>query len=70
MIAYTQTFKSEVNSKRRPICVNIDIPYAIYDPIHSKADFQPGVHCLSGPWVLAFVRVRQNTANSDRTTDF
>ncbi len=51
-------------------CVNIDIPYAIYDPIHSMADFQPGVHCLSGPWVLAFIRVRQNTANSYRTTDF
>ncbi len=51
-------------------CVNIDIPYAIYDPIHSKADFQPGVHCLSGPWVLAFIRVRQNTLNSYRTTDF
>ena len=51
-------------------CVNIDIPYAIYDPIHSKADFQPGVHCLSGPWVLAFIRVRQNTLNGYRTTDF
>ncbi len=51
-------------------CVNIDIPAAIYDPIHSKADFQPGVHCLSGPWVLAYIRVRQNTLNSSRTTDF
>ncbi len=51
-------------------CVNIDIPARIYDPLHSKADFEPGVHCLSGPWVLAFIRVRQNTANSYRTTDF
>ena len=51
-------------------CVNIDIPARIYDPLHSKADFQPGVHCLSGPWVLAYIRVRQNTANSYRTTDF
>ena len=51
-------------------CVNIDIPYPIYDPLHSKAVFQPGVHCLSGPWVLAFIRVRQNTLNSYRTTDF
>ena len=51
-------------------CVNIDIPAVIYDPVHSKADFQPGVHCLSGPWLLAYVRVRQNQANSYRTTDF
>ncbi len=51
-------------------CVNIDIPARIYDPLHSKADFQPGLHCLSGPWVLAFIRVRQNTADSYRTTDF
>lgn len=51
-------------------CVNIDIPATIYDPLHSGADFQPGVHCLSGPWVLAYIRVRQNTANSFRTTDF
>ncbi len=51
-------------------CVNIDIPARIYDPLHSKADFQPGIHCLSGPWVLAYIRVRQNTANSYRTTDF
>jgi hypothetical protein len=51
-------------------CVNIDIPAVIYDPSHSKADFQPGVHCLSGPWLLAYIRVRQNQANSYRTTDF
>jgi LCP family protein required for cell wall assembly len=69
--AYVATdFQGFIDAVDAVGCVNIDIPYAIYDPLHSGADFQPGVHCLSGPWVLAFIRVRQNTVNSYRTTDF
>ncbi len=69
--AYVATdFQGFVDAVDAVGCVNIDIPARIYDPLHSGADFQPGVHCLSGPWVLAYIRVRQNTANTYRTTDF
>jgi LCP family protein required for cell wall assembly len=52
-------------------CVNIYIPARLYDPLHSKADFTKGWHCLSGPWALAYIRIRQNAAgNSFRTNDF
>jgi len=69
--AYVATdFQGFIDAVDAVGCVNIDIPARIYDPMHSGADFQPGVHCLSGPWVLAYIRVRQNTANAFRTTDF
>ena len=69
--AYIATdFNSFIDAVDAVGCVDIDIPAVIYDPMHSKADFQPGVHCLSGPWVLAYIRVRQNQANAYRTTDF
>ena len=69
--AYVATdFQGFIDAVDAVGCVDIYIPYKIYDPIHSKAVFEPGTHCLSGPWVLAFIRVRQNTANSYRTTDF
>ena len=69
--AYIATdFQGFVDAVDAVGCVNIYIPARIYDPMHSGADFQPGEHCLSGPWVLAYIRVRQNTANSYRTTDF
>ncbi len=63
-----QGFEDAVNAVG---CVNVYIPARLYDPMHSKADFQPGWHCLSGPWALAYIRIRQNAAgNSFRTNDF
>ena len=70
--AYIATdFQGFVDAVNAVDCVNIYIPARLYDPLHSKADFQPGWHCLSGPWALAYIRIRQNAAgNSFRTNDF
>ncbi len=70
--AYVATdFNGFVDAVDAVGCVNIYIPARLYDPLHSKADFTQGWHCLSGPWVLAYIRIRQNAAgNSFRTNDF
>ncbi len=70
--AYIATdFQGFVDAVNAVGCVNIYIPARLYDPLHSKADFTKGWHCLSGPWALAYIRIRQNAAgNSYRTNDF
>jgi len=70
--AYIATdFQGFVDAVNAVGCVNLYIPARLYDPLHSKADFEPGWHCLSGTWALAYIRIRQNTAgNSYRTNDF
>lgn len=51
--------------------VTVDIPARIYDPLHSGANFQPGVQHLDGQQALAWIRVRQNEAGNDyRVNDF
>jgi LCP family protein required for cell wall assembly len=70
--AYIATdFQGFVDAVNAVGCVNIYIPARLYDPLHSKADFTKGWHCLSGTWALAYIRIRQNAAgNSFRTNDF
>ncbi len=51
--------------------MTVTIPRAIYDPVHSGADFRPGRQHLNGTQALAYIRVRQNTAAPGyRITDF
>ena len=51
--------------------VTVDIPARLYDPVHSHANFYPGVQHLNGTEALAYVRIRQNQAgNSYRTNAF
>ncbi len=51
--------------------VTVDIPARLYDPIHSHANFYPGVQHLNGAEALAYVRIRQNQAgNGYRTNSF
>jgi LCP family protein required for cell wall assembly len=51
--------------------VTVDIPGRIYDPLHSGANFQPGVQHLDGQQALAWIRVRQNEAgNGLRVNDY
>ncbi|MDA8346685.1 MAG: LCP family protein [Thermaerobacter sp.] len=70
--AYIVTdFQGFVDAINAVGCINVYIPAKLYDPLHSKADFQKGWHCLSGTWALAYIRIRQNAAgNSFRTNDF
>jgi LCP family protein required for cell wall assembly len=51
--------------------ITVDIPARIYDPLHSGANFEPGVQHLDGAQALAWIRVRQNEAgNGYRVNDF
>jgi len=51
--------------------VTVDIPARLYDPVHSHANFYPGVQHLNGAQALAYVRIRQNQAgNGYRTNSF
>lgn len=51
--------------------VTLTIRQPIYDPLHSGAVFHPGRQHLNGPEVLAYIRVRQNTAAPGyRVSDF
>jgi LCP family protein required for cell wall assembly len=49
----------------------IDVPARLYDPVHSHANFYPGLQHMDGAEALAYVRIRQNQAgNSYRTNSF
>lgn len=49
----------------------IDIPARLYDPAHSRANFEPGYQHLNGSQALAYVRIRQNQAgNAYRMDDY
>ena len=45
--------------------VDINVPYRMYDPQYSGANFQPGWHHMDGRQVLAFSRNRKAARNGD-----
>jgi LCP family protein required for cell wall assembly len=45
--------------------LTVDVPFAMYDPTYSRADFQPGVQTLDGTQALQFARDRHSLTEGD-----